>query len=343
MTSTLLAEEAGASLPGTQSLLAYTLLALVYPAALLVRTHLRRRRRRRDGGAVQADADGAPRSSAEGDAAVDDAENAPTVPPWLRRAWWQYAVVALIDVEANYVVVLAYQYTSITSIMLLDCFAIPVVMLLSRWRFAQRFSRIQLAGVALSLVGVALLVTSDVLNGRNDPNSTPPVPPCRRVRMQARNALGTRRLGGGAAAPNPALGDVLCLLGATMYAICNVWQEELVKKHGQLEFVALLSLFAVPISLVQSGALEGKLWATVNWSGEVIGLFIGFALCLFCVYSLVPVFLAVAGATPLNLSLLSSDFYALLFGIILFDFEVSEGGAGADEGEGARMKARARG
>jgi len=50
---------------------------------------------------------------------------------------------------------------------------------------------------------------------------------------------------------------------------------------------------------------------------------LGFALCLFLLYSLVPTFLELAGATPLNLSLLTSDFYGLLIGIFIFGFEVN--------------------
>lgn len=49
----------------------------------------------------------------------------------LALAWWKYALLALLDVEANFLVTKAYQYTSITSVTLLDCFAIPAVMLLS--------------------------------------------------------------------------------------------------------------------------------------------------------------------------------------------------------------------
>lgn len=40
-------------------------------------------------------------------------------------------LLALADVEGNFLVVCAYKYTSISSAMLLDCFTIPVVMLLS--------------------------------------------------------------------------------------------------------------------------------------------------------------------------------------------------------------------
>ena len=40
-------------------------------------------------------------------------------------------MLSIADVEANYFVVKAYSYTSITSVMLLDCFTIPCVMVLS--------------------------------------------------------------------------------------------------------------------------------------------------------------------------------------------------------------------
>jgi len=34
----------------------------------------------------------------------------------LRRRWWKYMILGLIDLEANYLVVKAYQYTTLTSI-----------------------------------------------------------------------------------------------------------------------------------------------------------------------------------------------------------------------------------
>jgi hypothetical protein len=46
----------------------------------------------------------------------------------LRTKWWFYLLLAIADVEANFLVVKAYQYTTITSVMLLDCFSIPCVM-----------------------------------------------------------------------------------------------------------------------------------------------------------------------------------------------------------------------
>lgn len=46
----------------------------------------------------------------------------------LRAPWWLYLLLAVADVEGNYFLVKAYQYTTITSVQLLDCFTIPCVM-----------------------------------------------------------------------------------------------------------------------------------------------------------------------------------------------------------------------
>jgi solute carrier family 35 protein F1/2 len=38
----------------------------------------------------------------------------------LKETWWNYALLSLIDFEANYTIVKAYQYTSITSVQVHD-------------------------------------------------------------------------------------------------------------------------------------------------------------------------------------------------------------------------------
>ena len=43
----------------------------------------------------------------------------------------RYVFAAVIDVYGNFLIIMAYNYTTITSIMLLDCFTIPVAMVLS--------------------------------------------------------------------------------------------------------------------------------------------------------------------------------------------------------------------
>jgi len=50
--------------------------------------------------------------------------------------------------------------------------------------------------------------------------------------------------------------------------------------------------------------------------------FVGFAMCLFLLYALMPLVIAKIGAMAVNLNLLSSDFYALLLGLFFFQYKV---------------------
>jgi len=51
--------------------------------------------------------------------------------------------------------------------------------------------------------------------------------------------------------------------------------------------------------------------------------FVGFAACLFLLYTLMPLVIAKIGAMAVNLNFLSSDFYALLIGLFFFRYKVS--------------------
>lgn len=81
----------------------------------------------------------------------------------ISRPWWQWLLLAFADVEGNYLIVRAYQYTDITSVTLLDAFAVPVVMVISSIALHARYSRWQLVGVVVCLVGLIVLVTTDTL------------------------------------------------------------------------------------------------------------------------------------------------------------------------------------
>ncbi|XP_019484877.1 PREDICTED: solute carrier family 35 member F1, partial [Hipposideros armiger] len=85
----------------------------------------------------------------------------------LRRRWWKYMILGLIDLEANYLVVKAYQYTTLTSIQLLDCFVIPVVILLSWFFLLIRYKAVHFIGIVVCILGMGCMVGADVLVGRH--------------------------------------------------------------------------------------------------------------------------------------------------------------------------------
>lgn len=200
---------------------------------------------------------------------------------------WQYLLWALVDVEANFCVVLAYQYTSITSVALLDCFTIPVAMFLSRVVIGAEYSKAHVAACGVCIFGLVLTVVSDNLQN-NDSSPAPNGPAW--------------------------FGDVLVLIGATLYGTSNVVQEWILKGSGRrCEALGMLGLWGSVISVIQALILERAAFATCDWTPELLLSLFGFQLCLFAMYVLTSSFLMMADATLFNLSLLTSDVYSVIY------------------------------
>ncbi|MEQ2217574.1 hypothetical protein XENOCAPTIV_015143, partial [Xenoophorus captivus] len=118
----------------------------------------------------------------------------------LRTKWWKYLVMGLADVEANYT--------------LLDCFVIPVLMVLSwiflKTRYRPVTSRIISCLITFLTASCSLRAASDVV-----------------------------------------LGDGLVLLSSVLYAVSNLCQEHTVKNLSRVEFLGMMGLFGTLISGVQ--------------------------------------------------------------------------------------------
>ncbi|VDM50255.1 unnamed protein product [Toxocara canis] len=212
--------------------------------------------------------------------------------PVLRKRGWKYFLLSFVDVEANYIIVYAYQFTNLTSVQLLDCSTIPMVLLLSWLFLSVRYLLTHIIGVCICLVGIAVLIWADVLEGKGLPGGS-----------------------------NRVLGDMLCLLGSLLYAIGNVGEEFFIKQTNRTEYLGMIGLFGSIISGIQLATFEHGELARVNWTGAVIALYLLFAACMFLFYSLVAIVMQKASALMFNLSVLTADFYALIFGLFLFKYE----------------------
>ncbi|OMO79600.1 hypothetical protein COLO4_24370 [Corchorus olitorius] len=210
----------------------------------------------------------------------------------LKAKWYYYVVLGLVDVEANYLVVKAYQYTSITSVMLLDCWSIPSVMLLTFLFLKTKYRFRKIAGVIVCVAGLVMVVFSDVHAGD--------------------------RSGGS----NPRKGDLLVIAGATLYAISNVSEEFLVKNADRVELMSFLGLFGAIISAIQISIIERNELKSIHWTAGAAFPFVGFSLAMFLFYSFVPVLLKMSGSTMLNLSLLTSDMWAVVIRIFAYHEKV---------------------
>ncbi len=94
---------------------------------------------------------------------------------------------------------------SIASVMLLDCVAIPITMLLSYYIFRQQYSSKHYLGTSLCLFGVICVMLSDVVTGRDTMENVVQNDPIR--------------------------GDFFTLVGSSLYAISNIGQEYFMRIH----------------------------------------------------------------------------------------------------------------
>ncbi|KAH6559150.1 hypothetical protein KP509_1Z025700 [Ceratopteris richardii] len=172
----------------------------------------------------------------------------------LQVSWYYYLLLALMDVEGNYFVVKAYEYTSLTRL--------------------------------------GLVILSDVHS--------------------------KDRSGGS----NVILGDALVIIGATLYAFTNVSEEFIIKKVDFVELMTFLGLFGFLISGCQVLILERNEVSNISWNRNAILPFLGYATALFFFYSTVPFILRLSGSAMLNLSLLTSDMWAVAIRIFAYHQEV---------------------
>uniref|UniRef100_A0A7E4V2L6 EamA domain-containing protein n=1 Tax=Panagrellus redivivus TaxID=6233 RepID=A0A7E4V2L6_PANRE len=205
----------------------------------------------------------------------------------LRTRGWKYLILAFVDVEANYIIVYAYQFTNLTSIQLLDCSTIPLVMILSFLFLSVRYQLSHIIGVAICMVGLSCVIYADANGGTS----------------------------GGS---NPLLGDLLCVLSTFFYAISNVSQEFLIKEFDRYEYLGFIGLFGSLISGLQFVIFETKNITAVVWSWNIIGAYMLFTVSMFAFYSMVSVVVEKTSALMFNLAALSADFYTLIASLVIF-------------------------
>lgn len=125
---------------------------------------------------------------------------------------YRYILIGFIDVQANTLLATSHQFTTLTSIHLLDCISIPVALALSCLTLGIRFRFVHILGVSICLLGVGCLVWADIGSSSL---------------VDSQNQL---------------VGDMLCLGGAVLFAVVAVLQELVVKTLDCIEYLGMLGL-----------------------------------------------------------------------------------------------------
>jgi len=206
------------------------------------------------------------------------------------RDGWKYFILAACDVEGNFLVVKAYQYTDLLSCMLLDAWAIPVCLFFSWLYMKPKYHWTQILGCAISIGGLGMLVGSDMITDKNWP------------------ALAKGK------------GDAFMIIGATLYGFTNATEEFFVRRSPLYEVIGQLGMWGTLINGIQAASLEHNDMKVASWNGSTIGLLVAYTCSMFILYTVAPLLYRMASSAYYNLSLLSSDFYSLLFGLFLFHY-----------------------
>ncbi|KAI4378555.1 hypothetical protein MLD38_016018 [Melastoma candidum] len=205
--------------------------------------------------------------------------------------WYWYLLLGFVDVQGNYFINKAYQYTSITSVSMLQCWTIVWAIVLTFMFIGTRYSLWQLLGAALSVVGLGIVMLSDADVGGGD-------------------------------SPRPVLGDSLVIVGTVFTATSNVSEEFCVKKKDRVEMLTMLGTFGFLFSVVEISIFERDDIASIKWSTELVLALVGFVLSCIAIYSLTPFLLKMSGAAMFNLSAITAGLWSVVFRIFIYDQQV---------------------
>lgn len=215
-----------------------------------------------------------------------------------------YLGIALIDVEANYFTVLAFRYTTLTSVTLFDALAIPSAMTLSFLFLKRRYHKIHFLGVFVCFLGIGCNVFADYEADHKKPDEE---------------------------YPHKLLGDMLAICGGIMYGANDVLAELSVRRFGgPVEFLGMLGMFATLISIIQAAILERDdiatffrgIEETADSDDSVCSVEKGLALLFLyagvCTLSYMGAsrFLLVSEAAFFSLSLLTGDLWSVTFSVV---------------------------
>eukprot|EP00557_Chaetoceros_sp_GSL56_P014892 CAMPEP_0176485258 /NCGR_PEP_ID=MMETSP0200_2-20121128/4945_1 /TAXON_ID=947934 /ORGANISM="Chaetoceros sp., Strain GSL56" /LENGTH=560 /DNA_ID=CAMNT_0017881893 /DNA_START=41 /DNA_END=1723 /DNA_ORIENTATION=+ len=236
-----------------------------------------------------------------------------------------YALMAFLDVEANYLIYLSFRYTTLTSVSLLDALAIPSAMVFSKLILNRRYRYGHVMGAVICIVGMSVNILGDSNNGGGGD-----------VGVDDVSGNDTTR----DPYPNKVHGDVLAMIGAVLYGLNNVLTERVVKGANHVnEYLGILGCFGVVYCAIQSlflGELDNSSLSVYLFGSssrrndadpsdeimrqcrpsEMWMLWFASAILGAVSYTGMARFLAESEAALLNLSLLTGDLWAALFIVV---------------------------
>lgn len=228
-----------------------------------------------------------------------------------------YLPMAILDFSANFCMLKAFKYTTITSVTLLDALAIPSAMLLSRLFLDRQYTNLHYLGVTCCSVGILLNVLKD-------------------YQQDEHGHAGSDVGGSGTVSvddfvsleyPQKLRGDLLAIMGGLLMGATNVAGEMAVRRMGgPLEYLGMLGFYCSIVCAVVSSWIErdqiAEFFGTGGDKSDTCSERTAwYLLCAFLVsnvsyYVGAARFLQISEAAFFNLSLLTGDIWSVIFSVI---------------------------
>lgn len=222
----------------------------------------------------------------------------------LQTPWHAYLLLAILDVEANYLTMLSFKHTSLSSSMLLTSLSVFSTLLFRRCIFGKSctsYNYKKILGIFISVFGACIWIRKDFYQNSHDIISS-----------SSRYTM---------------VGDCLAVASALIYGLNDVLLEYTVKSNNdRIEYLGMIGMFGFLFSfLIQAPIFERDDIADLMYNfsdtnfnfADAWVLALVFILMMSYFYISVTIFLSVNDATILNLSLQSSPLWAVILTTVM--------------------------
>jgi len=215
----------------------------------------------------------------------------------LRTPWYYYLCLSCLDIVPNYLTLLAMNKTSFTSATLLGSLTIPSTMIFCRVLLGKEYRRMHYVGVILCITGGFLTVFTD------------------KVSIPSSN--------GQVSHPHSYAGDVLAILASLGYGVGDACAEYWSKHVDREEYLGMIGLFGAIATFFSSFLFEREavfeLFTADNETIiKTVGVILWYIASLVAYYVFESLFLMKSDATLLNLSMQTSNIWAIFFSVVVF-------------------------
>lgn len=215
----------------------------------------------------------------------------------LQMPWWIYLMMSVLDIVPNFMQLVSFHYTSLTSTTLLGSLTVPSTMILSSRFLSRSFGRHHYVGVCLCVIGGGLTVWADFF----DPQT-----------VDASSNV------------HSYIGDMLAIIAAFIYGLGDVISEYCVKNVDRYELLGMLGLYGaiftgLTFPWIDHEALAGVVHGrTKSEQMQLVGVYVWYIASVLGYYMTEALFYVTSDATLLNLSMQASNLWAILFSFVAY-------------------------